>query len=272
MDTFIPTFDAAAIGVTLFAHTIYLICYQTLTLQESNHTQKGRNFGNMLLWVDKHNVKSDAPNVTLAIQTLRNTILVAIFVGGSSLAAAIGACDILTRPEVTPQIVCRQLLIGSQLFLSFLNWAQVIRFCNHMGYYVGTLETHIKNKMEERKSRMAALAQQQAVALSSNVSRSIDSHETSPAVDSYIDVSNTVVLEEEDENDTAARIECNAMGHKITAHFSWGFRFIYFAIPFWMYSGGPVALIAAAGVNIVLLCLFDFPRRGSTGTSTKEEE
>lgn len=270
MDTFIPTFDAAAIGVTLFTFTVYLICYESRVhdAQTSMNTQTGRNFENMSLWVIKHNANPDAASVTLAVQTLRNTILVGVFVGGSSLTYAVGACDILTRQEVPPQLVCRQLIIGALLFISFLNWTQVIRFANHIGFYVGTLQSHIVRSIEERKSRTAAPAQSALNPNASSSGISIECHESSPA-GGYGEVSSSTVLD--DDYDTGAKAELKLMAHKLAAHFSWGFRFMYFTIPFWMYSGGPVALVVTAAFSIVFLALFDFPRSGANGNTQKQD-
>jgi uncharacterized membrane protein len=60
--------------------------------------------------------------------------------------------------------------------------------------------------------------------------------------------------------DTLALRELKTMSHKMAEHFSFGFRFIFMAIPFWLYAAGPVALVVATGVLLSFLIVFDFPK------------
>lgn len=248
-DLFLPAFDCAAIGASLLCLLVYLVLYQVRVFHKdmAHITQTGRNFANMYLWVEKHNEKPDAPTVTLAVQTLRNTILVAVFIGGSSLTAAVSALDILTRPIVTPQLFTRQLLIATLLFLSFLNWTQVLRFANHIGFFVGTLETHVSHAREAQQKR---LVQSEA---STDAKGADDSSTVLQVRSSEATIAPANVY------DTLAASDLQQMAHKMTNHFSWGFRFMYFTIPYWMYAGGPVALVAATGITLGLLFYFDFP-------------
>jgi len=254
-DLYIPTFDASAVGVSLLGLSLYLVIYQA-RVRHKNHkatTQTGRNFENMQYWGIKHNSFPDAPSVTLAVQTLRNTILVGVFVGGSSLTAAVAACDLLARPsDVSPQLVVRQILIAAFLFLSFLNWAQVIRFANHLGFYVSTLQLH-------REEKLAALKREKETAMTLAVATEPgDADFRQDAVTASAEVQLTKE-EIETANDTAALRDVQAMALKVATHFSFGFRFIFFAIPFWMYSAGPVALVVSSGLTLAFLAVFDFP-------------
>ena len=251
---YIPVFDAAAVAAVLFSFVAYLAIYQSRARSRTGSlaTQTGRNFLNMARWVEKHNRLPDAPSVTLVVQSTRNTILVGIFVGGSSLTAAISATDMLARPGgLTPQLVVRQLIIAGMLFISFLNWAQVIRFANHIGYYCGTLESHIadkKAKLLSEKMEPGAL-----------VNPGMES-EIRQVGAGLIEPPKLTAEEVRICQDTAAMEEVKIYAQKMAEHFSLGFRFIFFGIPFWLYAAGPVALVAGGGGTLIFLVMFDFPR------------
>jgi hypothetical protein len=96
------------------------------------------NVHNDMFWVRKHKEMTDTETVTLAVQTLRNTAIVAIFVGGYSFSNATIVILSITKYEqfdlrIAKSIVC--LL----LFLSFLCWATVIRSSSHLGYHLGVI-------------------------------------------------------------------------------------------------------------------------------------
>ena len=91
-----------------------------------------------LLWVRKHREKDDAASMQLAIHTFRNTLLIAIFMGGLALQAAITCGSYYTTATVSFERV-RLMIISVTLLLSFLAWASVIRTCAHLGYMTGVL-------------------------------------------------------------------------------------------------------------------------------------
>lgn len=253
-DMFIPLYDAIMIGLTLLIEVAYLCVYEWRVNDTSTRgtTQLGRNYYNMILWSDKHAEKPDAPSVTLAIQTLRNTILVGIFIGGASLQYAANACDFLVRPvgPISPQIFCRELILGGLLFISFLNWTQVIRFANHLGYWIGTLETHVQKKREEILAREAAGSDGNDDATAGEEAGAVTlSRDVSPTVEADSNVYNNVALK-----------ECKVIGRKMIQHFSYGLRFMYFSIPFYFYSAGPTALVVSCSFLVYFLFVFDLPR------------
>lgn len=64
--------------------TYHLYLYAVIHIYgRHSQAQFSRMIDNASLWMAKHKEKSDPQSVTLAIHTLRNTILVAIFVGGN---------------------------------------------------------------------------------------------------------------------------------------------------------------------------------------------
>ena len=138
-DNIFSIISAIVCIVVLSAYTTYIIFCCALG-RSDQRIQLRRNIDNALIWVDKHASKPDAPNVTLAIQTLRNTILVAIFIGGASFQFAFNILS--TENESTDMIKeFRNLVIAAYLFCSFLNWAFVIRCASHLGYRIGLSDT-----------------------------------------------------------------------------------------------------------------------------------
>ena len=80
------SFDLEAIAVSVCLLSGYHAFLYTLVFCfASNRIQLSTNLKNSILWIKKHQQKTDAPTVTLAVQTLRNTILVAVFIGGYAL-------------------------------------------------------------------------------------------------------------------------------------------------------------------------------------------
>jgi len=126
-----------SLGILFLYHAHYYI--SIITRGSASHTALSTNVKIALSWIKKHKEKADAPNVTLAIQTLRNTILIAIFVGGNSLSFglnySINYKDIIGDEALQLQYI----ILSVCLLCSFLCWACVIRYASHLGYYIGTL-------------------------------------------------------------------------------------------------------------------------------------
>lgn len=106
-----------------------------------------KNLENGVAWLMKHNERDDAGSVTLAIQTLRNTILVAIFIGGESFVFAYNVINSYSS-DTSAWESTRVGIIATFLFLSFISWAGVIRLASHLGYYIGALSVR-KKQMNE---------------------------------------------------------------------------------------------------------------------------
>ena len=79
---------SVSLGLFFFYHLYSYLNTYVVRRSASSSIQLKKNMSNAFLWLRKHKVKDDAPTVTLAIQTLRNTILVAIFLGGGSFTTA----------------------------------------------------------------------------------------------------------------------------------------------------------------------------------------
>lgn len=136
----ISDYDLGAIVASLGAMILYhSYLYGSVYLFVNDRIQLSTNMKNSILWLQKHRTKGDAPTATLAIQTLRNTILVAIFIGGYSLQVGIAATNSITS-DLTEVETIRIIIISIFTFISFLAWASVIRIASHLGYMIGTLE------------------------------------------------------------------------------------------------------------------------------------
>lgn len=126
---------AVCLAVLLVYHAIY---YIFILKDNRDHTQLSANYHNAYLWVNKHLFKSDAPSSTLGIHVLRNTVLIAIFVGGSAFTIAYDYLNNFDSYDINGVSGVRAIILATLLFCSFLNWASVIRCVSHLGYLMGT--------------------------------------------------------------------------------------------------------------------------------------
>ena len=173
-------------------------------------------------WTHKHVSGRSATDVTLAVQTLRNTVLVATFVGtlsftvaGATLGAAAAADGAAPRARAVLQAA---LLTGS-----FLNFALVIRCAAHAGYLIGSLTA---------QPQAAAAAEQ---------SRAAEEGEGAARADAPADPLH----------------EVTTLLHMQAVHFSLGFRFFYTSIPFAFAVVGTEALIIATCAIVAFLVYID---------------
>jgi hypothetical protein len=133
----------AIAGSLFLLITYHIIMYSAVLTGRGKSTQLSQNIRNSMGWVLKHREKSDAPSVTLAIQTFRNTILVAVFVGGNAFTQAFNFADGYQSSVGNPIEQARYIVLAALLFGSFLSWACVIRFVAHLGYLIGTLSHNV---------------------------------------------------------------------------------------------------------------------------------
>ena len=225
-------FDLAVLISSLAVFGLYHVYFWSKVCTKTGaHTQLAFNLQNSLIWIDKHRVKDDAPSVTLAIQTLRNTILVAIFVGGSSFQYAFLVMNSVTDISDS-KTNARAIILAVLLFLSFLCWTGVIRYANHLGFVIGTMEYKAKKESEERAK-----------------------------VTSDIEAKGTDLIATNLDNDELRDLleESKFMVHRMLTNFSLGFRFLYMAIPYVFYSSGSIALIVSTVLIFLFLLYLDHP-------------
>jgi hypothetical protein len=187
-----------------------------------------KNLINSRDWIKKHKAKEDAPNVTLAIQTLRNTIFVAVFLGGSAFTAAYNTLNSFNRVRgINDQ--CRGIILSILLICSFLAFASVIRAASHLGYQIGTMYNQTVHAVPSPDT------------IAYNESDDIENKKKIDNDTSEIDIVK----------------DSNRMISVMIVSFNLGFRFLYVSIAFIFYSAGPIALLIATGFMLVYLYLID---------------
>ena len=244
----IPKFDLVALVLAGSSIVLYfLIVLGVFMTDDRSKLTISKSLINLELWALKHSSKIDAQSVTLAVQTFRNTILVAIFTGGSSFQFAI---TILSGMEKTDAIETKvgNVITAGLLMCSFLNWACVMRYSAHASFLVGVLhndETDGNNNSSSSSSSNASSSAAARPMLASIPPSSIvdPSHQH--------DVGETT---------SDLRLEhCKGMLRRMSIHFNLGFRFIFFSIPFGFYNAGPVALLVSLGLVFGFIAVFDYP-------------
>jgi hypothetical protein len=134
------TFLYGAVAASLFLQIGYnTVMFLSVFTGNGQRTQLHMNIHNSVHWVLKHREKSDSATATLAVQTFRNTIMVAVFVGGNAFQLAFSFANNYQDIVGQPIEQTRSVILATLLFGSFLSWACVIRFASHMGYMIGTL-------------------------------------------------------------------------------------------------------------------------------------
>lgn len=138
-------FDIIALAVCIFVLFGYHVVFYYF--QRNSDMQSSFNVRNVTHWLHKHKVKSDATSGTLAIHTLRNTIMVAVFIGGYALNVAYISASEYEMGQ-NKRIQVRATCLAILLFGSFLCWAIVIRYAAQLGYLIGTLDYEDKSDLE----------------------------------------------------------------------------------------------------------------------------
>lgn len=244
---FISVLDVVSVTIVLSSFSVYLYLYTSHSYVSEGSTPLRRNLENVVYWSLKHfNASHDTPTTTLAIQTLRNSMIAAIFIGGAALTSA-GAVIQPINEYWTPRLAIRQIILSSLLCISFLNWALVVRYNTHAGFMAGAIHTHVKEKVSEMKMRRASQAE-----------KTIGDDSGAIAGAGDVDLEEQVLIDKEVEE--RAREEVGESFTKVCSlsvlHQSLGFRFIFFAIPFFFYSAGPVALLVSGACMMVYLVYF----------------
>ena len=162
-DTF-NHFDIGAVSICMGILLVYHfhLFYSVFGLRVQG-PQMAVNFKNAKKWVLKHKEKSDPASVTLAVQTLRNSILVSTFIGGGVFVNGIDIANSYPNDIVSARMKARAIILSSCMIASFLCWVNVIRFSSHLGYLLGTVsykippssEPIIKMALDEPQSPVA---------------------------------------------------------------------------------------------------------------------
>lgn len=190
-------------------------------------------------------------NNCISVQTLRNTILVSIFVGGSAFQYGFLFLNI---PTTNDREKIRAVILSVLLFSSFLSWAGTIRYANHLAFSIGALDYRIK----EIQLRDALEAERSMANIESGVERAEDSNgnEAARIVVAQSSCFPIHLFQPSDSQPcTVSEIvdSLNEQSVSMLSCFNLGFRFLFVSIPFAFYSVGPVALIITSAVMLVFL-------------------
>ena len=226
------------------------------------------------------------------VQTLRNTILVSIFVGGS--AFQYGFLFLNTPPNSLREQV-RQIILAILLFSSFLCWANTIRYANHLAYTLGALDLQVQliesrealEQQEKDKNKNSTLARDVDADIEFDIEIGNDNeNENKTEKMAESDPRSTKVIETDKNGKNVKNVlhdihkkdakfllsegvphphrsvddvldGLKTLSVSMLSSFSLGFRFLFVAIPFGFYSAGPLALIIATAVILIFLINID---------------
>jgi len=261
------TFEVAAVCATLVlfaAYHIHLYIIRPSFLGES--IPFAVNMVNAEMWIKKHKEAGDPTTTVLAVQTLRNTLMAAIFIGGNSIVIAYDLAN--DYPDlVSERLKVRSLIIMGLMFSSFLCWANVIRLASVLGYMIGTMQYSEKLRAEalalERRSPVSdsdeiSVVSAGSVDVTANNNCNSDSskkRKNKKKKHHKMEVKNHVFTA-----DSIPDIfeEGSNIVRMITVFFSFGFRLMFVSIPFAFYTAGPIALLIVAGSLFVFFPFYDF--------------
>ena len=159
----------------------------------------------------------------------------------------------------------RAVILSTLLFSSFLCWAGTIRYANHLGFSVGTLDMKIKEVLQIEKlekERLNSLQADNLIGLEEQQEISYDSplsHVKRTNVNGKPPYVSSVPQTAEVQHRTISAIMdgMNELCVSMSTCFSLGFRFLFVSIPFAFYSAGPIALIVASAVMLIFLFEID---------------
>lgn len=131
--------DVGIFTLSLVAFGLYHAYFLSFVFKLDTRVQMSINIRNGMNWVLKHSIRADTSSITLAVQTLRNKLIVAVLFGGSGLQ--LGYSYINSYSKIAPLADrVRSVIMIILLFSSFICWTAVIRIASHLSFYIGTLD------------------------------------------------------------------------------------------------------------------------------------
>lgn len=223
-----PLYEIIALSVTGSLFLLYNIFVVTFSRGAFSRSLHSLVLASSAAFIQKHLDSADTNSDLLAVQSLRNTVLVAIFIGGIAFQAFESAATAAAGAP-TPTAAARSLILASFLCLSFLNFALVIRASSHLAYMIGA----------------APPAAAAAAAADGGAADVEEGGGVAP-------VAQTAAF--------AARFDvlCLSLMNALSLHFSLGFRCLYASVPFTYASSGPTALCVSGACMLAFLIYSDF--------------
>lgn len=244
-------FAYGAIAASLFIFFVYHVIMYSSVFASCSSTphQLSLNIRNTMRWVVKHKEKNDPASTTLAVQTLRNTILIAVFIGGNAFQLAFSFADNYQASIGNPIEQARSIILATLLFASFLSWATVIRFVAHLGYLIGTLGYTLPNPVPSAVP-VAVVDNENGGTL----------QPTAAELQAIAEKQQELMKKKEEENERNNEImkECIRILSLNMVFFSLGFRFLFVALPFAFLTMDGLGLSVATGVMMLFLFFFDY--------------
>jgi hypothetical protein len=201
-------------------------------------------------WARRHLDEAGAAETTLAIQTLRNTVLVATFVGTLVFGQAVLALNTVGL-GTPPQEKARVVLQAALQVAAFLSFASVIRTAQHIGYLLGGVHELQKSVGAARKAAAApADAAAAGAAAPPPCAATAAAATAAAAAEGQTNA---------DDEESAAEVEDGVLNLVRTQAwaFSLGFRFLYCSLPFAFGVAGAAILIVAAVLILGFLVYID---------------
>lgn len=259
-------FDVAALTISLVALAGYHVVYTVETYWGQNSMfNLSINSKVTDLWVDKYFNHRNPEAMIEAIYTMRNTVLIAIFLGGYTLetsyglmtpsasvppyvptphaTASVDTTDSLTVPLNTysgqstlPNNAGTWVLIIC-LFSSFLCWLQVLFNTVRLGYVIDGWDGPV-------------------IPFGHAVSASA-STEPLPVVARQVCPTCPTTFS------LAARKEkycryAKFLARNVVVYFSFAFRFLYISVPFAFYNLGSIALLVSTAIMLAIEIIWDY--------------
>lgn len=282
------SFDVGAVCASVVLLTVYHVNLYVIRPQcFGARIPFGVNLKNANMWIRKHKEMNESSVVLLAVQTLRNTMMAGVFIGGNAVVLAFNFANSY-RQQDGMRMKTRSLIITICMFASFLAWANVIRLSSVLGYMIGTMqysERLRKEAIEQEKAELDALEANKATdalqlagtdghqSLQTNLGGSVTPGKRTPLVRTKSQNDDTDVFSQGESKIARHKYvkseipdvfaESEVMIRMVTVFFSFGFRLMFVTIPFAIYSAGPLALVISTACLLMFLWSYDHVRHGN---------
>jgi hypothetical protein len=204
-------------------------------------------------WAAKHLGATSAQDVVLAIQTLRNSVIVAVFVGTLAFNQASVALDSVARGTTGGGSVdlqmTRSIILAVLYYASFINFALTIRWAAHTGYLLGGAQF---------LEAAGSLAPQWQPAQEDARPAAPDLEAEGPSLRHPWRRMLSMAVPTHKYTVPELRAHLTQMVRLQSMHNSAGFRALYCSVPFAFYAAGSVALLVATGLMLAFLVYHDF--------------
>ena len=238
----LENYDIAMVCISLGIFALYHInLYIVLPYYSEKTVPFLTNMQNSTLWIQKHKEMNESATILLAIQTLRNTMMAAVFIGGNALNFAyVFANDF--KNVTDPAMQLRSVAITTFMFLSFMCWANVIRIASVLGFLIGTMQYSEKKRNEYSEKadvELGNIDDQEKVGFLQTPTKVLEANgKTYGSINSSTSKPERAAVVIPDTFEAGS-----VMIQLMTFYFSFGFRMIFVSIPFAFYSVGPSTLL-----------------------------